>query len=62
MDGIDILGVCMIMIMSFVGGCSFGSNQVNNYWKNEMLDKGVGEYYLDENNNKQFRILECSNE
>lgn len=62
-DDIIIPFICTLAILFFafmIGFTGFiiGCGKCNTYWKTQMIEKNVGEYYLDENHNMQFRIIE----
>lgn len=55
---LGILALTALLSLAGFGGYVAGSVNSEIYWKNQMAEKKVGEYYLDENHNKCFRIIE----
>ena len=60
METEDIIGILIGLVFLFVGGCagfSFGEFSAEESMKKEAVEAEVAEFYLNEDNEKQFRYL-----
>lgn len=56
MDLLDAFVVCVVVaILAAIPSCAIGANMGEKFMMHKAYEAGVAEYYLDENNNKQFR-------
>jgi len=46
------------LILGFIFGWCITATIADKYWQNWLVDNGYAEYYLDENNNRQWRMKE----
>lgn len=51
-----------LAIMSWIFGQGEGEKNMDEKWKDELARLGLGEYYLDDQNNRQFRIKPTTKE
>jgi len=52
-----VLLICVLCFCSFIGGICVGRHDGRNSCREEAKEAKVGEYYLDKNNDKQFRFI-----
>ncbi len=51
----DWIGVIVVFALGWFLGFLTGGNGATNYEYNQAIEAGAGEYYLDENHERQFR-------
>ena len=51
-----LIGIFLGLILGFL----FGTLSINDYWKNKLIDYSFAEYYLNDINERQWRILTIS--